>query len=79
MERRNFLGALTGTSSRCPVERLFAEFPREQNTAQAGGSVACSRSFRNFSSRGFRKHSIRAPLWKGAGHSDGGTASRAQA
>ena len=45
MERRNFLGALTGTSLGVLLNDSFAEFPREQDTAQAGGSVAAQGPF----------------------------------
>jgi hypothetical protein len=40
MERRNFLGALTGTSLGVLVKDSFAEFAPEQNTEQAGAPVA---------------------------------------
>ena len=45
MERRTFLRALTGTSLGVLLNDSFAEFPREQNTAQAGGSVAAQGPF----------------------------------
>jgi hypothetical protein len=45
MERRTFLGALTGTSLGALLNDSFAEFAREQNTAQAGGRVAAQRPF----------------------------------
>jgi haloacetate dehalogenase len=45
MERRTFLGALTGTSLGALWKDSFAEFAREQNTAQAGARVAAQGAF----------------------------------
>ena len=45
MERRTFLGALTGTSLGTLWKDSFAEFAREQNTAQAGARVAAQGPF----------------------------------
>ena len=45
MERRAFLGALTGTSLGAFWKDSFAEFAREQNTAQAGAPVAAQAPF----------------------------------
>lgn len=45
MERRNFLGALTGTSLGVLLKDSFAEFAREQNTAPAGAPVAAQGPF----------------------------------
>src|SRR6266850_8267790 len=45
MERRNFLGTLTVTSLGVLLKDSFAEFAREQNTAQAGGSAASQGPF----------------------------------
>lgn len=45
MERRSFLGALTGTSLGVLLKHSFAEFAQEQNTAQAGAPVAAQGPF----------------------------------
>jgi haloacetate dehalogenase len=45
MERRPLLGALKGTSFGVPLKDSFAEFPRKQNTTQAGGSVPAQGPF----------------------------------
>jgi haloacetate dehalogenase len=46
MERRNFLGALTGTSLGVLAKDSFAEFAPEQNTAQTGAPVAAQGPFK---------------------------------
>ena len=66
-----FLVALTGTSLGVLLKDSFAELATRAKHCTSWRTGSCSRSFRDFSSRGFRKHSIRAPLWKGTGHSDG--------
>jgi hypothetical protein len=45
MERRTFLGSLTGTSLGVLLKDSFAEFAQEQNTAQAGAPVAAQGPF----------------------------------
>jgi haloacetate dehalogenase len=45
MERRTFIGALSGTSLGILLKDSFVEFAREQNTAQAGASVAAQGPF----------------------------------
>src|SRR5258708_38349396 len=45
LERRSFLGALTGASLGVLSEGIFTEFARAQNTAQAGATLADQISF----------------------------------
>ena len=51
MERRTFLGALTGTSLGVLWKDSFAEFAEEQNTGQAGARVAAQGPFETLKSR----------------------------
>ena len=71
MQRRNFLGGLTAASLGLLLEDSLTEGAHAQNTAQGGTDVAGHAPFQDFSSRGFRKHDIRASLRKRAGNSDG--------
>ena len=62
MERRTFLGTVTGASLGLLWDLRFRELAWAQNAAHV---AAGAEAIRDLSSRSFRKRSFRAPLWEG--------------